>query len=239
MAERLSLAERARIEALSGAGSRIDEIAELIGRDRSTVYRELDRGRGRDGVYRAGPAHAAAGRRARRPRTAKLEADLALAGQVKARLALCWSPHAISADLAAVGVSVCAETIYRAAYSSRCLGDDLSCSLGQERALAANHVPQGATLDELHHHVVRGAFVAPIEDRNDVRLRQVGSCLGLAPESLDEGLIVGELRMEHLDGNLPAEEQILTPIDIGHAAAGQMAQQPVAVGENAIFNHGA
>lgn len=133
MAERLSLAERARIEALADAGTRIDEIAELIGRDRSTVYRELDRGRGRDGVYRAEPAHTAAGRRARRPKTAKLEADPALAGEVKARLALCWSPHAISADLAETGRRVCAETIYRAAYSGCCLGADAWRSLPRQR----------------------------------------------------------------------------------------------------------
>ncbi len=41
-----------------------------------------------------------------------------------AKLKLCWSPHAISADLAAEGVSVCAETIYRCVYSGCCLGAD-------------------------------------------------------------------------------------------------------------------
>lgn len=75
MAERLSLAERARIEALADTGTRVDEIAGLVGRDRSTVYRELGRGKGADGVYRAEEAHELARRRARRPRVGKLEAD--------------------------------------------------------------------------------------------------------------------------------------------------------------------
>lgn len=92
MAERLSLAERARIEALTDAGMRIDVIVGLVGRGRSTVYREMDSGRGPDGVCRAEPAHAAAGRRARRPKTAKLEADSALVGEVAARLALTRAP---------------------------------------------------------------------------------------------------------------------------------------------------
>lgn len=123
MAERLCLAERARIEALTDAGTKPDEIARLIGRDRSTVYRELDRGR-RRGVYRSETAQQLAERRARRPRVGKLEADPVLAGQVKRRLELCWSPHAISAGLADGGDRVCAETIYRCVYSGGCLGGD-------------------------------------------------------------------------------------------------------------------
>ena len=129
MAARLGALERARIEAMRSAGASVGGIAERLGRHRSTIYRELGRCGGPEGVYDAGAAQADARLAAQRPRAAKLEADPALAGQVKARLDLCWSPHAISADLAAVGVSVCAETIYRAAYSSRCLGDDAWKSL--------------------------------------------------------------------------------------------------------------
>ena len=41
-----------------------------------------------------------------------------LAAAVKKRLKLRWSPHAIAADLRAAGMSVCAETIYRACYAN-------------------------------------------------------------------------------------------------------------------------
>ena len=64
----------------------------------------------------------AAQRRARRPKVPKLEADRGLAGRVRYRLKRGWSPHSVSADLAAEGTRVCAETIYRAAYSGRALG---------------------------------------------------------------------------------------------------------------------
>lgn len=45
MAERLSLAGRTRVEAYTNARTKPKEIARLIGRDPSTVYRDLDRGR--------------------------------------------------------------------------------------------------------------------------------------------------------------------------------------------------
>ena len=122
MAKRLASDERARIEALGAVGTAAEDIAELLGRHRATVYRELDRGRCRDGVYRAQPAQAAADARARRPNALKLEADEGLAARVRRRLRRGWSPHAISADLAGSGTRVCAETIYRAAYSGCGLG---------------------------------------------------------------------------------------------------------------------
>ena len=123
MAARLSRDGRALIEAHTRAGVRPEKIAGLIGRDPSTVRRELGRcgGAGRYSAVRA-QQHAEA--LARRPLVCKLEADPALAGKVKRRLDLCWSPHAISADLAADGERVCAETIYRAAYSSCVLGSE-------------------------------------------------------------------------------------------------------------------
>ncbi|MBB5472166.1 IS30 family transposase [Cellulomonas hominis] len=96
---RLSLQERAQIEVLFGQGLTFPAIGRAIGRDRSTVWREVTRnnsyrgmhlggagsrhpggahsGRaGRGGAYRwvyaHGNAHARAARRARRPRAGKL-----------------------------------------------------------------------------------------------------------------------------------------------------------------------
>ena len=88
-----------------------------LGRDRSTVHRELARCGGRAGYdARAGDAWACA--RARRERTPKLARDPVLAAAVDERLKLRWSPHAAAADLREAGMSVCAETIYRACYAN-------------------------------------------------------------------------------------------------------------------------
>ena len=115
MAQRLSSEERALIEAMAAAGVGVEETARRLGRHRSTVYRELGRGSG-SGGYDAQAAQTAADRRARRPKTPVLAADPVLAAATLSRLRDRWSPHAASAELRAEGLSVSAETIYRACY---------------------------------------------------------------------------------------------------------------------------
>lgn len=114
MARRLCLEERVRIEGVVGAGCSAAEAARRLGRHPTTVQREL--GRWGPWAYCAEAAQAAADARAERPRAPKLVADAVLAGAVQQRLDQRWSPHAISADLKALGLSVCAETIYRGCY---------------------------------------------------------------------------------------------------------------------------
>ena len=117
MAARLSLDERVFIESSLGAGRSVADVAQRLGRDRSTVHRELARCAGRAG-YDARWAHASACARARRERTPKLAVDRVLAAAVDERLKLRWSPHATAADLREAGMSVCAQTIYRACYTN-------------------------------------------------------------------------------------------------------------------------
>ena len=115
MAARLSFAERARVEALRAAGVAVATVAQRLGRDPSTIHRELTRDRGGDG-YDAAVAQRLADRRALRPKTPKLAADRVLAAMVRERQSMRWSPQAISADLRCAGHTVRAETIYAACY---------------------------------------------------------------------------------------------------------------------------
>ncbi|WP_428118710.1 IS30 family transposase [Candidatus Poriferisodalis sp.] len=117
MAARLSLDERVFIESSLGAGRGVADVAQRLGRDPSTVHRELARCAGRAG-YDARSAHAWACARARRVRASKLADDAVLAAAVNERLGLRWSPHATAADLRESGMSVCPETIYRACYAN-------------------------------------------------------------------------------------------------------------------------
>ena len=105
MAQRLSLDERARVEAMITAGVSVAEAARRLERDPSTIHREL--ALNRDGAYDAEAAQAAAAARARRPKTPKLAADAALAATVGALLAHRMSPHAISALVAGEGACGC------------------------------------------------------------------------------------------------------------------------------------
>ena len=115
MARRLCFEERVRIEAMAQAGVGAAEAARRLGRHLVTVQRELGRNGG-PGGYGAEAAQAGSCARAARPKAPKLAEDAELAAAVCERLAQRWPPPPISADLGALGLRVCAETIYRACY---------------------------------------------------------------------------------------------------------------------------
>lgn len=117
--KRLNSDERARIEAGIAAGESDEEIAAAIGRARTTVFREIRRGGGRD-AYRAPVAQKLAAQAGRHPKQTVLSRDPVLALLVLARLQDRWSPHAIAAWLRnrPDQPRCCAEVIYTAAYAN-------------------------------------------------------------------------------------------------------------------------
>ena len=95
MADHLTLAERKILYGLNKRGKSKSEIAEMMGRHRSTIYRELNRNTGGRG-YRPQQAQRFAEQRklvCRSPR--KLEDDR-LQRYVAERLEKCWSPDQIA-----------------------------------------------------------------------------------------------------------------------------------------------
>lgn len=97
-------------------------IAVEIGRDVSTVSRELARNRDGAGRYRPAAAHRLATARLARPRLRKVAADPVLAALVQGWLDVKWSPEQISAALAAAFPNdparrLAVETIYQALYA--------------------------------------------------------------------------------------------------------------------------
>ena len=112
----LSLGEREEISRGLVAGQSLRSIAAGLGRDPSTVCREVTRNGGRR-RYRATRAEDRAWGCGRRPKQAKLAACAELRGVVEDRLCLQWSPQQISrwlrVDLASrPEMQVSHETIY-------------------------------------------------------------------------------------------------------------------------------
>src|SRR5687768_9955612 len=98
----LDLGERRTLFRLVDARRPVGEIAERLGRHRSTIYRELGRNRFRDGDrgfcgYFPLTAQDLASRR--RQRCRKLAADDGLRAHVVERLAAGWSPQQIAGRL--------------------------------------------------------------------------------------------------------------------------------------------
>jgi transposase, IS30 family len=116
----LSWSEREEIAALDHAGHGVRDIARRLGRDPSTISRELVRGATRRG-YRASVGQTKADRARAEPRDARLATNLRLRREVQERLKQRESPEQIAGRLKIdfpddLEMRVSAETIYQSLY---------------------------------------------------------------------------------------------------------------------------
>jgi IS30 family transposase len=100
----------------------ISQIARLLGRHRSTISRELVRGRGQRG-YRAEQACSKASERAQRSRNARL-IDPKVWADVDFYLGIQWSPEQIAGK-----VAVSHESVYLHVYANKAAGGGLHAHL--------------------------------------------------------------------------------------------------------------
>lgn len=133
MYKHLSREERYQIHSLLKAKQTISEIARLLGRHRSTISRELSRGRGQRG-YRAEQACLKASERAQRSRNArrvhaKVWADVAF------YLGVQWSPEQIASKL-----EVSHESVYLHVYANKAAGGHLHKNLRSQKPRRKRHL---------------------------------------------------------------------------------------------------
>ena len=145
---RLSVGERVEIMRGHDAGLSDAAIAEQLGRDRTTIYREMRRNRNADGDYHALMAHARASQNAKRPKEFKLD-DTRLCAAVERWMDDGWSPKLIAEVLARDHADdrlarVSHETIYKCLYvqGRGQLRADLNKCLSTKRAARK---PRGST----------------------------------------------------------------------------------------------
>ena len=126
MYKHLSREERYQIYSLRLAKQTISEIARLLGRHRSTISRELGRGRGLRG-YRAEQACSKASERAKKSRNAR-RVDASVWADVVFYLGLQWSPEQIADK-----VALSHECIYLHVYADKANGGDLHMNLRSQK----------------------------------------------------------------------------------------------------------
>lgn len=129
--KQLSIEERRRIERWRHANVPVDEMARVLGRCRSTIFRELRRNHFSDpclpkcdGYYGAAAQLMMAERRARQR---KLIRHTALRNRVIERIRDGWTPEQIAYRMIheKAPLRVCQETIYRYIYSKDGMADEL------------------------------------------------------------------------------------------------------------------
>lgn len=131
---RLSLREREEIRAGIERNESAAVTAARLGRNRSTISREIAANGGRE-RYRAVAAHERAAKLAQRPKPFKLVTDPGLAAKVTELLTeRKYSPQTCARMLAEAGTPISHETIYRACYQpGRGLDEDCWKSLPRRR----------------------------------------------------------------------------------------------------------
>ena len=142
----LNLEERGMIQMGLRSGMSYTRIGEAIGRDKSVVWREVDRNAGADGVYYASVAHAKAHQSRRRPKPLKLVRNEPLCRLIGVWMDEGWSPKLISEMLAFYfpdeqTMQVSHETIYQALYvqTRGSLRADLAEKLSLKRKQRVSH----------------------------------------------------------------------------------------------------
>lgn len=210
----LNLEERGMIQMGLRSGMSYARIGELVGRDRSVVWREVDRNAGKDGVYYASIAHAKAHQARRRPKPLKLVEDEALCRLIAVWMDDGWSPKLISSMLAFYfpddqTMQVSHETIYQALYvqTRGALRADLAENLSLKRK---QRVPHAA--DRTKNSPYKEAFKiserpAEVQDRavpghweGDLIIGCDGTAIGTLVERSTRFTI-----LLHLPGNHTAE----------------------------------
>ncbi len=94
-----------------------------------------------------------------------------------------------------------------------------------DQAAVGVAAPQRA-IGGIVHHQERHAFLhIEIEYTDDPRMRQHGDGLGFLLEML--GLLLGQMRMQYLDGRLLIEPHMLSQVHLGIATLSQQADQAV------------
>src|SRR5205823_6415068 len=97
-----------------------------------------------------------------------------------------------------------------------------------ERGLARHDLLERPPGQVLHRDVV-GALVLPaVEDAYHVGVLEPGGGARLAPEALDELLVLREAPVEHLERHVAAQVHVLRAIDVRHAPGADPAEDPVA-----------
>ena len=89
----------------------------------------------------------------------------------------------------------------------------------RERAVAAQALLERLAAHVLHRDVRRPVSAAAVVHADDAGVVEAGRRARLDTEALDELVVSGQARLEHLDGDLPPQPLVLRQVHVGHPPA--------------------
>jgi IS30 family transposase len=170
MYKHLSRDERHQTHSLLKAKQTISHIARLLDRHRSTISRELDRGRG----YRAEQACFKASERAQRSRNAR-RLDPKVWADVDFYLGIQWSTEQIAGK-----VAVSHESVYLHVYANKACGGDLQTHLRSQNPRRKRHLCERDRRGQIPNHRPISKRPSHIEDRKQVGHWEGDTVIGAA-----------------------------------------------------------
>jgi IS30 family transposase len=181
--QQLSAEERFLIGAMRRQGLSRPQIAAVLGRDRTTVWRELRRNCApHDGWYRSERAHQRAAARRKRSRRNRQFGQVELA-QVETLLKKKWSPQQISGHLGGTGeLSISHETIYRHIWRDRHGGGTLHIHLRCSRKKRRKRYNSYDSRGRLDGKRGIGERPASVESRRSAGHWEIDTMMGKAQE---------------------------------------------------------
>ena len=105
-----------------------------------------------------------------------------------------------------------------------------------EAAVSRDDLGERRAVDQFHHDEVRIVLVADVEGVDDVGMRELCGRFGLLVEAANELVVGGVLFAQHFDRDAPAQQDIGAAVDRRHAAFAELAVEPVAIVEDALFD---
>ena len=164
----LTFQERYLIQRCHQNGESQSEIAEKLGRHRSTIGRELRRNTCEDGDYQADDAARQARKRARSGgRTCKVTTRLW--AHIQYRLRRYWSPEQIAHELAiSDGPGLSHEWIYQLIYADKASGGDLWTYLRHPRPRRKHQKPDGETRGRIPNRRPIGERPEVVEEKKRI-----------------------------------------------------------------------
>ena len=98
---------------------------------------------------------------------------------------------------------------------------------------SVEEVLERSAREQFGHEVGDALLFAPVVDLEDGRVVQCRHGSSLGPESLEEGLVLSERRLQDLDGDLPLERRVLGPVDDRRCPDAQHRLKAIAATEDA------